>query len=68
VIWGSGEQNYFCERDSTDPISGSPSGKSLPMKQHRRVGAQALIDAPIVEQNNNQGADSLARIQMCWHV
>jgi hypothetical protein len=32
VIWVNREQIYFCERDSTDPFSGSPSGKSLAMK------------------------------------
>jgi hypothetical protein len=39
VIWGGGEQNYFCEGDSTDPISGSPSGKSHPMKSAAPVEA-----------------------------
>jgi hypothetical protein len=52
VIWGSGKQNYFCERDSTDRISGSPSGKSPPMKPAAMVGAQPLIDALVVEQIN----------------
>src|SRR5260370_24806955 len=52
VIWGSGEQNYFCERDSTDPFSGSPSGKSLPMKPAAMVGVLALNDALIVAQIN----------------
>jgi hypothetical protein len=52
VIWGSGEQNYFCKRVSTDPFSGSPSGKSLPMKPLAPAGARALIGALIVEQIN----------------
>jgi hypothetical protein len=52
VIWGSGEQNYFCKRDSTDPFNGSPSGKSLPMKLLAPAGAQASIDTLIVEPIN----------------
>jgi hypothetical protein len=50
VIWGSGEQNYFCERDSTDPTSGSPSGKSHPTKPAAPVGARPLIDALIARE------------------
>jgi hypothetical protein len=50
VIWGRREQNYFRERDSTDPISASPSGKSHPTKSAAPVGAQPLIDAPIVRE------------------
>jgi hypothetical protein len=52
MICPTGEAKYFCKRDSTDPFSASPSGKSLPMKPLAPAGAQALIDTLIVEQIN----------------
>jgi hypothetical protein len=62
MICPTGEAKYFCKGDSTDPFSASPSGKSLPMKQLAPAGAQALIDALIVEQSINRFSDSEVRI------
>jgi hypothetical protein len=55
VIWGDWEQEYFSEnqkKDSTRLSTNRPTGKSLAMKPAATVGAQALIDALIVEQIN----------------
>jgi hypothetical protein len=68
VIWGSGEQNYFCERDSTDPCSASPSGKSLPMKPAAPVGVQALIRRAYRRANQLTRARTHRHAAKCWHL